>query len=222
LLTALGLPELASGKLRVSLELHGTGSTPHAIVAGLDGHLGLAMVRGTVGNWLLANTVGWALRKVDLPDLAMATGSSLLRCFAFRLDFKHGVGELKPLLLDTLPLYLDGSGTIRLDNEKIDLHLRPEPRAANIGVFAPLQVSGTLSHLSVGPDPVTAAKANAGMTVGILEWSAAPFGWIAETLGIIEPRARPRDDCIDPLIRARATEASLQPIPQLSPLALAR
>ena len=222
LLKALGLPEEASGKLRVSLELHGSGDTPHAIAAGLNGHLGLALVHGNVSNWLLSSTLGWMLREAYLPGLSTEIGSSELRCFALRMDFNHGVGELSSLLIDSSPLYLDGSGTIQLRDETLDLRLRPEPRMGGIGMVAPLRLSGTFSHPRVGPDLIATAKANVGILVSAAEWLAAPIGWAAEAVGIIGPRARQVDDCTGPLIQGRTTEIMPQPIPPLPPLQLAR
>ena len=213
LLTALGLSEQVSGKVRVSLELHGSGNTPHALAAGLNGHLGLAMGRGKFSNWLLGNTVGWALRKAGLAFLATQIGSSELRCFALRLDFIDGVGSLNSLMLDSTPLYLDGSGTIGLGDESVDLRLRPEPMVAGLGVFAPLHLSGTLVHPRVRPDAVGGAQANAGMLVGVVEWIVTPISWMAEMLGVIGPQAPGRDGCIAPLIQARATETELPPLP---------
>jgi uncharacterized protein involved in outer membrane biogenesis len=167
LLTALNISEEVSGKLRVSLELHGTGNTPHALAAGLNGHLGLAMVRGTVSNWLLNNTVGWVLREAAMPGVATEMGSSDLRCFALRMNFHDGVGNLSSLLIDSTPLYLDGSGTVGLRDETVDLSLRPEPKMGGVGMFAPLRLTGTLAHPHVGPDAVGAAQANAGLLVDV-------------------------------------------------------
>jgi uncharacterized protein involved in outer membrane biogenesis len=222
LLHALNLPEEAAGVLRASLELHGAGHTPHAIAAGLNGHLGLAMAHGEISNWLLSNTAGWMLRKAALPGLATEIGSSELRCFALRLDFNHGAGALRSLLMDSSPLYLDGKGTMHFADETLDLRLRPEPRMAGIGVVAPLRVSGSFAHPSVGPDLVATAQANAGMLISAAEWLATPFGWVAENLGIINPRTGGTDECTGALVQGRAMETVLEPVPPLPPLGLAR
>jgi len=220
LLQALNLPEEAAGRLRVSLELHGSGYTAHTIAAGLSGHLGLAMAHGEISNWLLSNTAGWMLRKAALPGLATEIGSSELRCFALRMDFNHGTGALRSLLMDSSPLYLDGNGTIQLDEETLDLRLRPEPRMAGIGLVAPVHVLGSFAHPRVGPDLIATAQANAGMLISAAEWLVSPFGWVAENLGIIGPRGSGTDECIGALIQGRTMETALEPVPLLPPLGL--
>jgi uncharacterized protein involved in outer membrane biogenesis len=212
LLTALGLPEEVSGKLQVSLDLQGNGTTPRSIVSGLNGRLGMVMAGGTVSNWLLANTAGWVLREADMPGLATEIGTSDLHCFGLRMDFNHGAGELHTLLLDSSPLYLDGRGTVRLANETLDLHLRPEPMLGGVGLYTPLHVTGTFAHPNVAAEPMAAAQENAIMLVDVVDWIAAPFSWIAEKLGIV---TRPLDGgnaCIGALLQDGSTEATAQPM----------
>ena len=46
----LGLPSDASGSLEVDANLNGAGDSLHAIVGGVSGTLGLAMVNGQIDN----------------------------------------------------------------------------------------------------------------------------------------------------------------------------
>jgi hypothetical protein len=123
-------------------------------------------------------------------------------------------------LMDSSPLYLDGNGTIQLDEETLDLRLRPEPRMAGIGLVAPVHVLGSFAHPRVGPDLIATAQANAGMLISAAEWLVSPFGWVAENLGIIGPRGSGTDECIGAMIQGRTMETALEPVPLLPPLGL--
>ena len=130
LLAALGQPAYASGNLEVYADLHGAGVTPHAIAAGLDGSLGLAMVNGTVDNRLLGNTMQAILREVSLLDLVGRGGESQVRCFAARLDASHGIATFRTLQLDSSLLTMDGAGSINLGSETLDMLVRAQARVA--------------------------------------------------------------------------------------------
>src|SRR6185312_4517976 len=82
LLAAAGLPAYANGKLEVHADLHGAGTSPHAIAASLDGTLGLAMQGGTIDTKLLNSMLGSVLEKANLLALLGQGGSNELRCFA--------------------------------------------------------------------------------------------------------------------------------------------
>ena len=73
LLAAAGLPGYAAGRMEVYADLHGAGDTPHAIAAGLDGSLGLAMQNGTIDTQLLERLLGPMLQRANLLRLAVAS-----------------------------------------------------------------------------------------------------------------------------------------------------
>lgn len=163
-LAALGLPAEAEGALELDAALRAAGDTPRRLVAGLDGHLGLALVNGTVGNRLilaLAND----LRAGGLgPDLLPARGQTAVRCLALRLDAAHGEATLRALALDTTRLRLTGTGTADLDTGTLALRLRPLIRIAGSGLVVPLRVDGPWNAPRVTPDaqPAAAPAADAG------------------------------------------------------------
>ena len=53
LLAAMGKPEMINGSLNVQADLHGAGTTPHAIASTLDGSFSVTMGKGTIDNRLL-------------------------------------------------------------------------------------------------------------------------------------------------------------------------
>jgi AsmA protein len=183
LLAALNLPGFMTGNLRVQADLHGAGETPRAIAASLGGSLGLAMVNGTVDNRLLGSALGAILREANLLDLVGRGGNSQLQCFVARFDATEGIATLRPMVLASSLLTVDGSGTINLRNETLDLHLRPQGKVGGTTVVVPLRVSGSLRSPSAVPDPAAALTQNAGTVAEALLGRTNPLGAVAGALG---------------------------------------
>ena len=92
-----GIPNLGRPDQRES----GAGRTPHAIAAGLNGSLGLAMAGGEIENALVASLFGDVLHSAGLSgELAGNLARSRINCFALRLTATHGVAHVDPLVLD--------------------------------------------------------------------------------------------------------------------------
>jgi AsmA protein len=181
LLAALGEPGYASGNLEVYADLRGAGTTPHAIAAGLDGSLGLAMVNGTVDNRVLGSSLEAVLREINLFDLVGRGGTSQIQCFAMRLDAAKGIATFRTLVLASSLLSMDGGGSVNLAAETLDMRVRAQARVAGTGVVVPLHVRGPLRSPSATTDPAAAVLDNAGTVVGLLS-GATPLGMIAGAL----------------------------------------
>lgn len=183
LFAAMNKPDLISGNLEVHADLSGAGETPHAIAASLNGTLGVSLADGTIDNRLLGSTLQSVLREVNLLDLVGRGGASQVQCFAARLTASHGIATVQPLVLSSSLLTMEGSGTIDLRNETLDLHLRPQGRIAGTELIVPLQVTGSLRAPSARPDPAAAVAANAGTVAGAVIGGTTPLGMIAGALG---------------------------------------
>ncbi|MBV9735180.1 MAG: AsmA family protein [Acidisphaera sp.] len=161
-----GLPEDANGALEVDADLHGAGDTSQALLAGLDGHLGLALVDGAVGNGLIEALFGDTLRAGHLPvDVLRQSGKNAVRCFAARFDAAHGEADVRALTLDTTRLRVSGSGSIDLRDRTLALHLRPLVKVAGSGIVVPLLVSGPWHAPTTRFDPTGVPGAAAGTAV---------------------------------------------------------
>ncbi len=135
-----GYPGGASGVLQVDAQLNSAGASPHALATGLDGHLGLSLVNGSVSDALLQTILGPALSQAGLPSFG---GDVPVRCFASRTDFTHGVGRVRVLSLD----------------------LRPTVRVGGTGVAAPVSLSGGFGDMKAALDPVLGGG-RVGITIG--------------------------------------------------------
>ena len=178
-----GLPGYASGKLEVYADLRSAGASPHAIAAGLDGSLGLAMQGGTIDTALLKNLLGPVLEKANFLGLLSHGGSSELRCFALRADAHHGVADLRALLLESSLLTMDGGGSVNLGDETLSLALRPQGRVAGTGLVVPMQVTGPIRDPETKVNAIGTFESNAGAVAGGVIGGATPLGLLGGVVG---------------------------------------
>jgi len=156
-----GYPGGASGQLQVDAQLTAAGASAHELAAGLDGHLGISLVNGTVSDALLQAALGAALSRAGVPPLG---GDVAVRCFASRTNFTHGSGNVQVLALDTPQMTVDGDGTIDLAPETVTLHLRPVVRVGSTQVAAPVSLSGSFGDLHAALDPALGGRV--GISIG--------------------------------------------------------
>jgi uncharacterized protein involved in outer membrane biogenesis len=170
LFAVLNLPGEVTGTVEVDADLHGVGATPHALAAGLDGHLALLMTDGELDNQLLTAALGGVLRAAKLPA-DLGGGRTKLRCLAVRLDAVHGEASLGTLFVDAGRLAVQGGGALNLGDETLALRLRPMLHVGP-GLTVPVRVGGSFEHPKLTPDA-------AGTVAGLAAKDAA----LAKVLG---------------------------------------
>jgi uncharacterized protein involved in outer membrane biogenesis len=213
----LGLPSDASGVLEVDANLSGAGDSLHAIAAGLNGTLGLAMVNGQIDNASLNRVLGPILTSASLSlslifPGEIIGGGSALRCFAARLDAHAGLATFRALYLDSARVKVTGSGTINLADEALSLRLRPIARLADTGITAPLIVGGTIEHPKARIDAANSAQANIiGLAQSAENLAEVPLGAISGALGGSDRLGSGGDDCASQLAIARGGPGGPQP-----------
>ena len=215
MLAAMHLPDYAQGQVELMADLRGAGRSPHAIVAGLDGNLGLASENGRFDPGLLAEL----LRQKDL--IRLGGGLTALRCLALRTDISKGVGEFRTFLLDTAPLRLTGTGAVHLDSETLSLRLLTTARLGSAGVFAPMEVGGTMHSPTVKVGKIDAI----GGAASALAKGSPQFGMVIGRLGLdrLTPGTNAEDEtCEHALAVARGVTppASVGPAVNSPPPAL--
>ena len=150
LVQAFGLPGGSDASAELDVALHAAGATPRALMASLDGHVGIALVDGDVSNAALSALLGDVVRSSGVR--LDPNGRSHVRCLAIRADAASGQVRLSTLKLDTSRLLLEGGGTVNLVDETMALRLRPLLRLGGAGVSAPIQLNGPLRHPVVALD----------------------------------------------------------------------
>ncbi len=163
LLRGLGLPGGSDATVELDVALHASGTTPHALAASLDGHVGIAMVDGNVSNAALSAVLGDVMRSAGAK--LDPNGRSHVRCLALRADALSGQVTLPVLKLDSARLLVEGGGTLNLRDETLALHLRPLLRLGGAGVSAPVRVEGSMRRPVVALDP-SGGTGRVGVVIG--------------------------------------------------------
>jgi uncharacterized protein involved in outer membrane biogenesis len=213
----LELPSNASGSLEADATLNGAGDSLHAIAAGLNGTLGLAMVNGEIDNASLSRVLGPILTSASLPlslifPGQIIRGGSALRCFAARLDARGGLATFRALYLDSARVKVSGSGTINLADETLSLRLRLLARLADTGITVPLIVGGTIEYPKARIDAANSAQANImGLAQSAQNLAEVPLGAISGALGGPDRLSSGGDDCANQLTIASGGPGGPQP-----------
>jgi AsmA protein len=221
----LGLPSGASGSLEVDANLKGAGDSLHAIAAGLNGRLGLAMVNGEIDNAALNHLLGPILTSASLPLSLLNPGRgirvSALRCFAARLDARDGLATFRALYLDSARVKVSGNGTINLAAETLSLRLQPLARLADTGITVPLIIGGTIETPKARIDAANSVQANViGLAQSARNLAEVPLGAISGALGGPDRLSSGGDDCANQLAIARGGRGGPQPAAPPSLLAV--
>ncbi len=160
-----GRPGAASGTVDWDIDVHGAGADVRTMLAGLEGHAGLALSEGEIENEVLASLFGAALRGASVPfDPA---GRSRVRCLVVRTSFGQGQAAVQTLTLDTSRLRLEGDGVLDLGQETMDMHLRPVIRIGGNGVSVPVRLAGPWRAPRAQADKGVLAAGRFGISFGV-------------------------------------------------------
>ena len=171
LLAMAGKPGYARGTVAIDADLHGAGTSPHAIAAGLNGVMAMTMSGGEIDNRLIDQLFGKVAAAANPAGLlgqgggvgggvGGGGGNSQIRCLALRLNAHQGVAKLDPFLFSSTLTTIGGGGTLALGPETLDLKLAVQGRVGGSGIEVPAGVTGPFTSPHVG---ITAGTAAAGL-----------------------------------------------------------
>ncbi len=143
----------------------GTGSSVADILGGGNGELKLFMTGGDLSS-LLVDLSGLEFGSALLSALGLPKKTAV-RCLVADYALQHGMLNTRTLLLDTEQANVTGKGGVNLHSETIDYQIRTEPKHFTFGSLpAPIDITGTLKHPAVAPDP-KALAVRGGLAVGL-------------------------------------------------------
>ena len=118
---------------------------------------------------------------------------------------KDGVLTAQQFVIDTDPVRVDGSGTINLRDETLDLRLQGKPKKFQfVRLRAPITVKGSLAH------PVLGVEAGAAMAQGGIGAALAFINPLAAMLAFIDPGLAKDANCGPLLATAKAQGAPVK------------
>ncbi len=153
------------GLTNADLDVKGAGSSVRAIMGSLNGSVFLGVGPGTfkarytdmLGLGGLTDVVGQSLPKLE---------RTTLHCLVTRFDVSNGIAKSRVLLADTGRLTLDGSGTVDLKSEQLDIGLDTHTKVTNLlSLMPPIHVGGTLASPDFEPDVGQAAAGLVGNVI---------------------------------------------------------
>ena len=153
------------GKISGQIALKGRGNSAALMLGSASGDVAVLMGKGEISNILL-EFVGLDGGEV-IKFLLRGDRNVGLRCAAAAFEVKQGLMSSKTIVLDTTDTVINGSGTISLASETLDITLSPQPKDRSIlSLRSPLKISGSFAAPSAGPDK-TALAGRVGLAVAL-------------------------------------------------------
>ena len=178
------------GIMQGRLRLEGHGNSVHAIAADANGTISAVLPHGDVRE-AFAELAGIdVVRGLGLL-LGKKDQSIAIRCGIIAFELKHGDAQAQRLVFDTTNVLVTGDGHIALEDEKLDLNLKGQPKKLRFDrLRSPINIRGTLRHPSVS------LSAPAVIKQGAVATGLAIIGTpIAAVLAFIDPGLAKDADC---------------------------
>jgi AsmA family protein len=145
------LTQDSTGRISGRIDLDGHGNSVASMLASSDGQVALVMGRGRISNLLLEYAgldIAESLKFLIGKDQVVP-----IRCAYADFGVKNGLMTSRQLAFDTTDTAILGEGTINLDDETLDLVLKPRPKDRSwLSLRSPLVVGGTFQDPSFRPD----------------------------------------------------------------------
>lgn len=171
-----------NGPVDVILKVTGSGTSPRAIAATLNGHTALIGGPGTVRDGGLA-LLTFGIGTFEKLLRAGEVRTERVNCVVARFDFQNGIGRSRVVLIDSQRLAFVGSGVVNLKTEALDVLMVPRTKDIGLGevTIQPVRVRGPLVRPSATVDASAAAKQTAKNIVGVAERS---INFVGSLIGV--------------------------------------
>ncbi|HTC83145.1 MAG TPA: AsmA family protein, partial [Rhizomicrobium sp.] len=193
-----------SGVLEARAVLTGTGNSVHAVASNASGTFTAVVPSGGMRHSLAEWTGVDVLTALSL-NLSGDNSNTNLRCAVAGFDAKQGVLNSRHVVIDTEPVLVEGSGSINLRDETLDMRLQGKPKHFQlVRLRAPITVKGPWQHPALGVQAGSAvAQGGIGMALGLIN----PF---AAILAFIDPGLAKDANCGPLLSDAKAKGAPVK------------
>lgn len=198
IIPARGGAPTVTGRALGRARLEGPGASIHDLAANSKGSISLVAPQGQMRSAfaeLLGINVGAGLGKLLSGDQS----TSGIRCAVADFKVAGGVATSRTLVIDTDVVLAQGSATIDLGAETMNLRIDGETKKPRLlRVWAPITIKGPLASPRLGVD--ASAVATQGGLVGALATLVSP---VAALLGFIDPGLAEDADCGSLIASAR-------------------
>jgi len=200
-----GAEKPISGIAEARAVLTGKGNSVHKVAASARGTATAVIpsghIRKSLAEWLGINV----LNAVGLT-LAGDNSDTSLRCAVAHFGARDGVLTSQQFIFDTDPVLVQGTGSVDLGKENMDLRLQGNPKHFQIfRLRAPITISGKLEH------PVLGVDAGQAVTQGVIGVGLAAINPLAVILAFIDPGLAKNADCTGLMGSAKAQVTPVKP-----------
>ncbi len=162
------LSRTSIGQVNGEADLAGRGNSVRRMLASSSGKVGLVVAGGEISK-LMMEKIG--LHLWEILELKV-TGDRLvkLRCGVADFDVKEGTMHANALIFDTEVTTIIGTGSIDLEQEKLDLTLNQKTKNTSpVALRSPIYIRGTFGKPDVGVDKGrVAARALGAIALGVV------------------------------------------------------
>jgi hypothetical protein len=194
-----------TGALVGRVQLKGAGDSIHRALANASGEMMIVAPGGEVRR-TFAELAGVDLVKGLGLLLSKNQDSTPLRCGFAHFKATKGLLTSDSLVIDTGPVLINGSGSINLDTERLDLKVQGHPKKFQlVRLLVPITVSGPLLAPKVNVE-----KGNAIAQGGVALALGALLSPVAALLPFIDPGLAKDANCSSLLAQGKAQGAPVK------------
>jgi uncharacterized protein involved in outer membrane biogenesis len=167
------------GVLEARAQLTGTGSSAHQVAATANGTVTAVVPQGGMRH-SLAEWMGVDVLDALSLNLSSDNSNTQLRCAVTSFGAKDGVLTSQQFVLDTDPVRVDGSGSINLRDETLDLKLQGKPKSFQlVRIRAPITVTGAMAkpHIGIDTKPLL-VQGGIALALGVVNPLAAILAFV--------------------------------------------
>jgi hypothetical protein len=198
-----------TGSLEGRMRLTGSGDSVHKFASSAQGAVSVIIPQGEIQAGIAELTGINVTRGLGLL-LADKNQKTEIRCSV--MDFQAQQGSLaeKTFFVDTTDVLISGRGDVNLQNEKLNLQLKGDPKHIRFTrLRAPITIEGTLAHPAVGVDAKKlAAQGTVAAALGTL---LTP---LAAVIAFIDPGLAKNKDCASALSQTTEPVSAQAAAPQ--------
>lgn len=179
-----------TGAIMARAKLHGTGASVHQAMSNASGGVTVVVPQGEIRK-AFAELTGINAIKGLILLWNKNQERTELRCAVAHFEVNGGVMRARRLVMDTGPVLIDGSGSVNLGSETLDLQLKGHPKKFRIGhLNSPIDVKGPLAapHFSLQGGQI-AAQVGVGVAL------ATVLSPLAAILPFVDPGLTKNANC---------------------------
>ena len=150
----LGIDSNVRGNLSVQGGITGRGTTSGAIATSASGRLAVAaedlIIKGAAYDVLATDLLAWLYRGLSRQE------STHFNCAMASFDLNTGIADSDSLLIESSRMIADGTATVNLKSNQLNIQLLPRSRTRAIHIPAKVQIKGSFDNPKVTTSPIAA------------------------------------------------------------------